>query len=79
MKALGCREAKRNNVVSGQGGVQARDGGGEEGGDFSGTLSARQKLGRDRFCRHMVSKAFFDRYCFRRDQRLTIPKESVIE
>ena len=45
MKALGCREAKRNNPVSGQGRVKSRNGGRDEGCGLAGTLAARQVFG----------------------------------
>lgn len=52
MKALGCREAKRNNAVFGQGRVQARNGCRDEGCDFSGALTARQVFGGRMFVGH---------------------------
>lgn len=39
MKALGCREAKRNSALSGQGGVKSRDGGGQQGGGLAGAVA----------------------------------------
>ena len=45
MKALVCREAKRNNPVSGQGRVQARNGSRDEICGLARTLVARQVFG----------------------------------
>ena len=52
MKALGCREAKRNNAVFGQGRVQARNGCRDEGCGFPGALAARQVFGGSLFDGH---------------------------
>ncbi len=45
MKALGCREAKWNSSLSGQGRLKSRDGGREEGCGFAGAIAARQVFG----------------------------------
>lgn len=52
MKALGDREAKRKHAVFGNGGVQARDGGGQEGGGFPGTCGGRKQIGWSQFDGH---------------------------
>jgi hypothetical protein len=52
MKALGGREAKRKIALSRPGGVQPRDGGGDNRGGLAGTLARRQEVGRSRFDGH---------------------------
>lgn len=52
MKALGCREAKRNIALLRAGGVQPRDGGGDNRGGLAGTLARRQEVGRSGFDGH---------------------------
>ena len=39
MKALGCREAKWNIALSRAGGVQSRNGGGDDDGCFAGAFA----------------------------------------
>lgn len=52
MKALGCREAKRNSTVSGHGRVEPGDGRGDEGGSLAGQLAGRQQIGGSTFDGH---------------------------
>lgn len=52
MKALGGREAKRRIALSRPGGVQPRDGGGDNRGGLAGTLARRQEFGRSSFDGH---------------------------
>lgn len=52
MKALGYREAKRNSAVSGEGRVQAGNGGGNEDRRLSGACRWRQQVGGSEFDGH---------------------------
>jgi hypothetical protein len=52
MKALGCREAKWNDAVSGHGQVEAGDGGSQQGSGLAGTLPGQQKIGWGMFDGH---------------------------
>jgi hypothetical protein len=52
MKALGCREAKRNSAVSGQGRVKARNGCRNQGCGLAGAFAGRQVFGGRMFDGH---------------------------
>ena len=52
MKALGCREAKRNSVVSGQGRVKSRNGQSQDRCGLSSALAGRQVFGGRMFDGH---------------------------
>lgn len=52
MKALGCREAKRNSAVSGECRVQAGNGGGNEDHCLSRPRGGRQQIGGSQFDGH---------------------------
>lgn len=53
MKALGCREAKRNVALPRTGGVEPRNGGGEYRGDLARTLAGREFGGEGEFDGHV--------------------------
>lgn len=57
MKALGWREAKRNRALLGESGMQARDGGGQDGGGLTRPFARRHQVGRMEFDGHLGTHA----------------------